>query len=163
MRKIAFLILVMFTVVIAKAQDGWITYKVDDKVSVKFPGEPMKSNNEIAFRDKYDLQYSISSEDLVAHLGIDSTRLAEDQKTQDFLDFLKKRISTNLHSGVIEDFKIDNWKGYTSYRSVITGTSRKAKMYIFMVLIGNKMYSLTAILYDYINPGTKEGFFHRSL
>ena len=41
MKKIfAIVIVVLFITTIAKAQDGWVTKKIDEKVSVRFPGEP---------------------------------------------------------------------------------------------------------------------------
>ncbi|MGZ3764913.1 MAG: hypothetical protein ACXVA2_09625 [Mucilaginibacter sp.] len=161
MKKIlVILFALVFIVNLAHAQKDWVTYKIDNIVSVKFPGEPKESaKGSFTFTANDNTEYGISIEDFVAQLGIDSTRLAEDKNTPEFLSFMKEKIGSRLHDATIEDFEVDTWKGFTSYTNVVTGISKRVKMYIFMVLIGNKMYSLVAIIPDGVNTKVRDDFF----
>ncbi|MDP9046861.1 MAG: hypothetical protein M3N14_01910, partial [Bacteroidota bacterium] len=44
MRLLLFSIVVILGINVAKAQNGWIVYKIDNKLSVKLPRKPMQSN-----------------------------------------------------------------------------------------------------------------------
>jgi hypothetical protein len=159
-RIFTLVIAAMLMVTIAQAQDNWVTQKVDARISIKFPGEPKQlSVGNFSFTDRDNVGYGISVVDFVVQLGVDSLRLAKDKTSPDFLNYMKETISESLHDGTIEDFKISTWKGFTSYSNIITGNIKKAKMYLFMVLIGNKMYSVTAIIPNSTSTKPRDDFF----
>lgn len=130
-----------------KAQTNWITHKADNRISVKFPTEPkelIKGTYGATLKDSSNVfVFTIVDFEEVAH--IDSTALAPFKATPQFAAQLKEGMSKSLPNVNLEDFKIGTWKGFTSYTT--SGTDNLNNKYtIFMILIGNKMYSLSTII-----------------
>jgi hypothetical protein len=147
MKKI---LLLLFSIVlignISKAQT-WVTHRGDNRISVKFPTEPkelIKGTYGATLKDSSNVfVFTIVDFEEVAH--IDSTALAPFKATPQFAAQLKEGMSKSLPSVNLEDFKIGTWKGFTSYTT--SGTDKLSNKYtIFMILIGNKLYSLSTII-----------------
>jgi len=140
-------ILTVVSVTFTFAQTAWITHKADNRISVKFPGEPKEViAGTFAMRDKDSVAYVFTVVDFVAVAGIDSTALAPMQDSPEFASQLKTGITSSLPGVAIDDFKVGKWKGHSSYTTSGVNTKDKSKMYMFMVLIGNKLYSLSAVI-----------------
>jgi len=137
---------VLLTVTIVHAQEGWVTHKGDNRISVKFPTEPKEVvAGTFAAKGKDSVAYVFTIVDFVAVAGIDSTALAPIKETPEFASQLKNGIGQSLPDVQLEDFKIGTWKGFTSYTT--TGTDSKKKQYdMFMFIIGNKLYSISTIV-----------------
>jgi hypothetical protein len=148
MKKIiSMVILTVVSVTFTFAQTAWITHKADNRISVKFPGEPKEViAGTFAMRDKDSVAYVFTVVDFVAVAGIDSTALAPMQDSPEFASQLKTGITSSLPGVAIDDFKVGKWKGHSSYTTSGVNTKDKSKMYMFMVLIGNKLYSLSAVI-----------------
>lgn len=148
MKKIIPLVILTFVcVTISFAQTAWVTHKADDRISVKFPGEPKEViAGTFAMRDKDSVAYVFTVVDFVAVAGIDSTALAPMQDSPEFASQLKTGISSSLPNVTLDDFKVGKWKGHSSYTTSGVNSKDKSKMYMLMVLIGNKLYSLSAVI-----------------
>jgi hypothetical protein len=141
----------LFSIVIiantAKAQSNWVTHRADNRISVKFPTEPkelIKGSYGMALKDSSNaFVLTVVDFEEVAH--IDSTALAPYKSTPEFAAQLKAGMNKSLPNVTLEDFKIGTWKGFTNYTS--SGTDNlKNKYNLFMLLIGNKLYSLSTII-----------------
>jgi len=146
-KLITLLFTVIFAVNIIHAQTNWITHKADNRVSLKFPTEPVEriKGTFIATSKDTSIAYVFTVVDFAATAGVDSTAIAPYKTTPEFASQLKAGILKSLPTVELEDFKIGTWKGFTSYTS--TGVDNKSKKYfLFMFIIGNKLYSVSSIL-----------------
>jgi hypothetical protein len=90
--------------------------------------------------------------------NIDSVALAPIKATPEFAAQLKVGIKQSLPNVNMSDFTIGTWKGFTSYTA--TGTDDKMKRYdMFMVIIGNKLYSFSTITASGASLQSRDIFF----
>jgi hypothetical protein len=150
MKKTFALIILTFTcLTLVRAQEGWVDHKADNRISVKFPNEPQEViAGTFASHDKDSLTYVFTVVDFVAVANVDSVALAPVKDTPQFAAQLKQGISSSLPDVALDDFKIDKWKGFSRYTSSGINNKDKSKLYTSMILIGNKMYSLSVIIPD---------------
>ncbi|WP_426669250.1 hypothetical protein ACPPVU_23880 [Mucilaginibacter sp. McL0603] len=161
MKKIIWLFIITFVcVTIVYAQDGWVSHKADNRISVKFPNEPKEvAAGTFIAHDKDSVGYAFTVIDFVAVAGIDSVALAPMKDTPEFAAQLKQGMGSSLPGVTLDDFTIGKWKGFSSYTTKGVNSAQKTKMYTFMVLIGNKLYSLSAIVPDGISTKGRDDFF----
>ncbi|MGZ3752459.1 MAG: hypothetical protein ACXVB0_20565 [Mucilaginibacter sp.] len=162
MKKIlTFVLALLFAVSLADAQDGWVTHKADNRISIKFPSEPreLTPGSFIATNTDNSIAYVFTMVDLVQAAGIDSVALAPIKATPEFAGQLKVGLKQSLPDVDLSDFTIGNWKGFTSYTG--TGTDSKKKKYdIFMIIIGNKLYSISTVINEGVDAKSKDQFFN---
>jgi hypothetical protein len=135
-------------VTFAHAQTGWVDHKADNRISLKFPAEPKEvAAGSYAASDKDSVVYIFTMVDFVQVAGIDSVVLGPMKNTPEFAAQLKTGINQGLPNVTFDDFKLGTWKGFTSYAS--TGVDPQKKKYdVFMVIIGNKLYSFSTVRTD---------------
>ena len=159
MKKIYFLIVVaLIAVTTVNAQDGWVTHKGDNRISVKFPSEPKElTPGSFIAVDKDSIAYIFTIVDFVKVANIDSATLAPMKATPEFAAQLKTGMQQSLPDVNLADFTIGNWKGFTSYTS--TGLDSKRKKYdMFMFIIGNKLYSVSTVRVDGVGTKGRDDF-----
>jgi hypothetical protein len=146
MKKIYFLVLsFLITLTIAKAQDGWVTHKGDDKISIKFPLEPTESTpGSFTAMDKDSVAYIFTIVDFKQVANIDSADLAPIKATPEFAAQLKTGIKQSLPDVDLPDFTIGTWNGFTSY-SLSGHDSKNRKYDMLMFIIGSKLYSVSTV------------------
>ena len=152
MKRIFVLIIAtVFAVTFVSAQTGWVDHKADNRISLKFPSEPREvSPGSLAANDKDSVVYIFTIVDFVQVAGIDSVALAPMKNTPEFAAQMKTGLNQSLPNVTFDDFKIGTWKGFTSYSSI--GVDPQKKTYnMFMVLIGNKLYSFSTVSSDGAN------------
>lgn len=153
------LVAFILTAPIAKAQTGWITHKGDERVSVKFPAEPREAiPGTFIATDKDSTGYVFTIVDFVKIAGIDSVALAPMKDTQEFADQLKVGMVQSLPNVVFDDFKIGKWKGFTHYTSTGYSSEQKRKYYLFMFIIGSKLYNASAVIPDGVGIKGRDDF-----
>ena len=147
-RTLTLLIAIVFATAVAHAQTGWVDHKGDERISLKFPAEPTEvTPGSFAAHDKDSVVYIFTIVDFVQVAGIDSVALAPIKNTPEFAVQLKSGINQSLPNVTFDDFKLGTWKGFTSYTS--TGVDLNKKKYdMFMVIIGNKLYSFSTVRGD---------------
>jgi len=129
----------------AHAQDGWVTHKGDNRISVKFPVEPKElTPGSFIAVDQDSVAYVFTIVDFKVVANLDSAALAPIKATPQFADQLKTGMKSSLPDVELPGFVIGKWKGFTSYRS--TGVDSKKKKYnFFMFIIGDKLYSVSTV------------------
>jgi hypothetical protein len=145
-RALTLILACFFAITIANAQTDWVTHQADNRISVKFPSEPKENppGSFIAANSDNTVAYVLTVVDFVQVANIDSVALAPMKTTPEFAGQLKTGILQSLPNVNLSDFTIGTWKGFTSYTA--TGTDDKMKRYdMFMVIIGNKLYSFSTI------------------
>jgi hypothetical protein len=160
MKKILTLVIAfMLTVTIVHAQQGWVSHKIDNRITIKFPVEPKEIiPGTFASKGSDSLAYVLTVVDFVKVANIDSAALAPVKETPEFASQLKSGMSQSLPDVQFQDFELGKWKGFTSYTT--SGVDSKKKKYdIFMFIIGTKLYSLSTIMESNGNSkGTGEFF-----
>jgi len=161
MKKIYFLIFAaLIAVTTVNAQNGWVTHKGDNRISIKFPSEPMElTPGSFMAVDKDSIAYIFTIVDLAQVANIDSTALAPVKATPEFAAQLKTGMEQGLPNVDLADFTIGNWKGFTSYRS--SGLDSKKKKYdLFMFIIGSKLYNVSTVSADGAGTKGRDDFFN---
>jgi hypothetical protein len=161
MKKIIWLLIITFVCVTAcYAQDAWISHKADNRITVKFPNEPKEVvTGTFIAHDKDSLGYALTVVDFVAVAGIDSVTLAPMKDTPEFAAQLKKGMGSSLPGVTLDDFTLGKWKGFSSYTTKGINSAQKTKIYTFMVIIGNKLYSLSTVVPDGRSTKGRDDFF----
>lgn len=146
-RLIPLVIAALFMITAAHAQDNWITFRGDNRISVKFPSQPreLTPGSFISAAPDSSIVYVFTIVDFVKVANVDSVALAPVKATPEFASQLKVGMQQGLPGVTMEDFKIGSWRGFTSYTS--TGFDSQMKKYdMFMFIIGNKLYSVSTIV-----------------
>ena len=161
MKKIYLLIAtVLITLTTVYAQDGWITHKGDNRISVKFPSEPKElTPGSFIAVDKDSVAYIFTIMDFVQVANIDSAALAPMKTTPEFAVQLKTGMKQSLPDVDLSDFSIGSYKGFTSYRSF--GIDSKKKKYdLFMFIIGSKLNSVSTITAENVSTKGRDDFYN---
>ena len=164
MKKTFYLLLfVLLASVAAKAQTGWITKKLDDKLSIKFPSEPKLTNNNgldiYTAKGKDSVGYIANVVDFKVVANLDSATLASMKDSPMFADQIKSGMSGSMPNFTLGDIAIGKWKTYTTYTIAGTGNTKKDKILIYMLLIGTKMYTLSCLIPPTLVTKNNEVFF----
>ncbi|MBB6111313.1 hypothetical protein SAMN05421821_111123 [Mucilaginibacter lappiensis] len=149
-----------FVVNIAYAQNGWVTHKADNRISVRFPSEPREvvRGSYISTNKDTSIACVLTVVDFKEVANLDSATLALVKDTPEFAAKLKEGIKISLPTVTLEDFKSATWKGLTSYSSA-GSDPKKIKYYMFMFIAGSKLYSMSTILKNSVDTKTKDYFF----
>lgn len=146
MKKKYFLLLIfLITLTLSKAQDGWITHKGDDRISIKFPTEPSElTPGSVIAIGKDSMGYVFTIVDFKKVADIDSLAIAPIKDTPEFAGQIKAGMKGTLPNVDFPDFTISKWKGSKSYSSC-GHDSKNGNYILFMFIIGNKLYSVSTI------------------
>ena len=158
-RTLTLIIATFFAITVANAQNGWVMHKADNRISVKFPAEPTAAaGGFIAANKDSTLACVLTVVDLLQVANLDSVALAPMKNSPDFAAQLKTGIKQGMPNVDLSDFTIGTWKGFTSYTA--NGTDAKMKRYdMFMVLIGNKLYSFSTVTANGATLQGRDAFF----
>ncbi|MEO6149661.1 MAG: hypothetical protein ABIP28_05845 [Mucilaginibacter sp.] len=124
------------------AQSVWITRKIDNKLSLKFPEEPkeIKPGSFLASSADKGTLFVFSIID-TKQIGYDSVEFESVKVTDSFLKNFKSGIKQSLSGFEIDDIKTDQWHNLTTY--IITGVNPQGtKIDYLAIVIGAKIYAL---------------------
>lgn len=128
--------------------DDWVNYKIDSKLTVKFPLYPTKAYKNgtmVAERDS-SIYYIVSVSDLTKTIGKDSTSLANFVTTEEFANNLKSQLAKKSAEDNYGPITPGKWHNYTCYNLEAIEPKTKVKTFYFFVYIGINLYSLTCIV-----------------
>lgn len=161
-KTLSFTFAFLFGSIVTQAQNNWISYKVDNKISVKFPSKPTQLSDDILFSSTKDSTAALTAVviDLAKVANADSAALAKIIENPDKLKGLANALNNNSHYAKIEDFKLGKWNGFSSYTSTAIGTDLRNKYYhLFMLFIGTKAYMFNVILSPTADTKVKDDYF----
>jgi len=159
-KNLLLLLLAVSLISVGRAQNAWINYKIDSRLSVKVPAQPKQvDENSVMSSDNDGATYVITIADFEKLAGIDSAKIAPMAVTAEFANSLKTGMLSKMPGYTLGEVKIGNWKGYTCYNVDGSNGEMKIKIYTFMVLIGSKLYALTAVLPNNLTFTGKDDFF----
>ncbi len=161
MKKILLSLLISALVItIADAQSTWMNYKIDSRLSAKVPNEPKPvDENTVMASDNDGCAYLITIADFQQLAGLDSAKLAPLAATPEFAGALKTGILSKMPGYTMSDVKVGNWNGYVCYNVDGGNDTQKVKIYTFMVIVGSKLYNLSAVVPAALAFTGKDDFF----
>ena len=141
MKKALFtFITIILTLNLAHAQAGWVSYKVDDKLSVKLPAEPTDINGGLVAH---------TPDSLICYISIieaDSAALAKMILAPDFSNGLKNAMIGTQQGLTLGDMKAGKWNGYNCYNVDGANAPNRLKVSFYFIIIGGKIYAFGAMM-----------------
>lgn len=161
--QLLFVVLLMFAIT-ANAQQKWITKKIDEKLSVNFPSEPEKvtknGNDSFIIKEKDSVTYAAGMIDMYTVAKMDSATLAPLKENPMFAEKLVAGIASQKPTYKFGKVKIGSWNGLTTYD--ITGFEETTKntIYLQIIFIGSRLYTLACRIPADLSTKKKELFFN---
>jgi hypothetical protein len=137
---------VLLTLTVVHAQQPWVSHKVNNRVSFKFPSTPREfiPGSFMSVSPDSSVVYIFTLVDFAKVANLDSAALAPVKATPEFAAELKKGMKQSLPDVSLSDFAIGKFNGFTSYSS--WGFDPKKKRYdMFMFIIGTNFYSFSTV------------------
>jgi hypothetical protein len=159
LKKSILCLLLVATSMYANAQDKWFMQKISDKVSVNFPLEPKKINeNAYAIKDAEDVVYAVTVVDLVKVTGLDAATFTTQVKTQEFADNFMAGLIPTMPKYMFKAVQITTIKNMPAYRMI--GRNEEAKTTIFMtaIFVDGIGHTLAAVVADGKDTKRKDKF-----
>ena len=92
--------------------------------------------------------------------GLDSAAIASQSTTATFANSFKTGIANQMPGSEFGEVAIGKWHDYTTFNINGINATKKIKIYSFMLFVGAKAYSLTAILPEAKNTSGKDFYFN---
>jgi len=158
--------LLLFTLMLSattKAQTNWVTKNIDDKFSIKFPAEPVKTTKptgDVYFYKAADsLAYSAAMLNMSVIAHLDSAALAPLKDNQQFADQVMAGMASSKKNYTFGKVTIGKWKTYTEYTISGSDNTNKNSLLMQMIIKGSKMYILSCRVPAGMDTKTNEVFF----
>jgi hypothetical protein len=138
MKKVFLILLVIVLATkLTKAQTDCKSYKVDDKISIKLPMEPVRKDiNDMTVLTKDSSAFFVT----ILDAGVDSAKTSEIINKPGFADALKKAIVDKMPGFTVGEMTRSSWKSYTVFRAEGIDSSKNLKLYFCMLSIGIRLY-----------------------
>lgn len=164
MKKERYLLLVVLLFpMLAIAQTNWVTQKLDDNLSIKFPLSPEKSTKSGAevyvVKERDSIMYSAGIVDMKNVSRLDSASLVPLKDTQGFANGLTKTMAAQKPNYTFGNVNIGKWKTFTSYQILGSEKTTKATLTVQMIFIGSKLYILSCRVPENVKTEKKDLFF----
>jgi hypothetical protein len=148
---ITLLTIITLAMSVARAQNNWKAYDIDNKLSIKFPSEPqsMGKGGGLIAVDKDSSVYMA----MVIDLGLDSSKISNEQLLAIFdkpgaLNGLTKVMQSKVPDAVLSDIVKTSWKDFPCFYTEGTFTGKPLKLYCYMPLINRRLYMIAAAVQE---------------
>lgn len=149
MKKIYLLLATIILTNFCFAQTGWIDYKVDNRISAKLPTAPKDLLPGTVMSLTADSTVCIVTKvDFKVAAGLDSATLAPMLDQKEFTDGLRNGMEGQMKGFTLSDVKTGTLHGWHTFSLDGVNEDQKLKSYTYMVVIGQYMYSFTALVKD---------------
>lgn len=140
------------------AQTNWVSTKVGNKVSVKFPKAPESVQEGIyQLTDNDSSKYTATFVDLEA-MGLDSATLSGLVETEEFADQFKTGLVSQVPGLEINKSEITKWNGLVAYVYEGVNAEKKQKATFKTIFMGAKMFTFICIYPEAAGSGNKDLF-----
>ncbi|MFD0940989.1 hypothetical protein [Pedobacter boryungensis] len=149
LKKSILLLFVVVSSIQVNAQKDWFKQKINDKVSVNFPIEPKKINEQsYGVRDQDNVVYLVSVVDLLKTTGLSLEDFNAGVVKQTFADEFMEGLMPTMAKYTFKPAKIIAVKGNTAYSVFGRDDVNKNTLYMNIVFVDGIAYSITSILPD---------------
>ena len=161
--QLVFAILFMFSIK-ATAQEKWVSKKLDEKLSVRFPSEPEKitknGNESFITKEKDSVTYGAGLIDMNVIAKMDSATLAPMKENPIFAEKLVAGIALQKPNYKFGAVKIGSWNSLTTYNVSGFEETTKNTIYLQIIFIESKLYTLACRIPANLTTKKKELFFN---
>ncbi|MFA6277089.1 MAG: hypothetical protein WC622_10095 [Pedobacter sp.] len=159
LKKSILLLFILVSSIQVNAQKAWFKQKISDKVSVNFPIEPKKINDQnYGVRDEDGVAFLVSFVDLLAATGFSLEQFNKGVIEQSFADEFMGGLTPKLPSYTFKPAKIIITKANPSYLVYGRDEQKKNTIYMNIVFIDGISHSLTCIVPDGKDIKNKDKF-----
>ncbi|WP_316767789.1 hypothetical protein [Pedobacter frigiditerrae] len=145
-------ILILFLSVVSiyvNAQEGWFKQKINDKVTVNFPVESKKINeNSYGIRDKDDVVFLVSSVDLLKITNLSLEEFNKNIVLQSWADEFMAGLTPTMPKFAFKTAEIIKLKGQTAYHVTGRDDAAKTTVYMNIVFVDGTAHSVTSLVPD---------------
>jgi hypothetical protein len=161
MKLFFFLLVIVLETSIVKAQNNWIEYKIDDKLSVKLPKQPVTLNeHSVYIKDQDTTIYVITKVDMFKTDGLDSSKLASLATSSQFTSQIKNSLQREMKGSALGELNIGKWRDFICYNVEGDDSAKKIKFYTETIIVGTNLYGLMIILRESQKNNHKDDFFN---
>lgn len=151
---------VFFIATTVAAQSDWIDYKIDNKLTIKVPSQPTTADDySVVATGKDSLVCVITKIDMQQVSGLDSAALADLAPTTDFISSIKSGMGEKMKGYTLGNVRTSKWNGHFAYYVDGTNDAEKVKSFSFLLIIGDNLYSFSAVMPDDQSTQPKDDFF----
>ncbi|MBX2931102.1 MAG: hypothetical protein KF781_04020 [Chitinophagaceae bacterium] len=146
--SVAFLLCTFVFALNANAQTDWVTIKLDNRISIKFPKEPAPIDESMmGYKFMHDdgTLLTASLTDL-EKMGLDSASLAGMIETEEFLEQFKIGFSSQTPGTEIIQSNVVKWHNYVMYDIIGEDKEKGEKSFYKCLFMGSKMFVFVCIL-----------------
>ncbi len=148
-KKATFVLFLSFISTYVNAQEGWFKQKINEKVTVNFPIEPKKLNEQsYGFKDNDGVVFVVSSVDLLKATGMALDDFNTQVKTQEFADEFMSGLTPTMSKFTFMSAKITTVKGSTAYYVTGRDETNKTTIYMNIVFVDGTGHSITSMVPD---------------
>ncbi len=158
LKKSTLILFLSIASIYANAQTGWFKQKINDKVTVGFPIEPKKINDQNIGINKDGVVYLVTYLDLLKATGLTSEVFNQSVTTQDFADEFLDGMAPTMPKYKFEKIKIITLKNQPTYQITGRDEVNKTTVYMNAVFVDGMVYNLTTVLPDGKSSKDKEIF-----
>jgi len=149
LKKCTFILFLSVISICVNAQEGWFKQKVSDKVTINFPIEPKKLNEQSYGGKGTDgVVYVVSSVDLLKATGMALADFNTQVKTQEFADEFMSGLTPTMSKFTFMSAKITTLKSNTAYYVTGRDETNKTTIYMNIVFVDGTGHSITSIVPD---------------
>ncbi|RZL50274.1 MAG: hypothetical protein EOP00_05155 [Pedobacter sp.] len=147
-KSILFLLLSVVTLCVS-AQDGWYKQKINDNVSVNFPAEVKKLNEQsYGFKDKNGVVFVVSSVDLLKITDQDLATFNTNLETKLWMDEFVEGIAQSMKKFKFMSANKVKVKGFTAYDLKAINEEAQTNLFMKVVFVNGTSHSLTCLVPD---------------
>jgi len=140
-----FIVIASFSV---KAQEGWFTQKIDEKVTVNFPFEPKKINEQNYGINKDGVIYLVTFINILKATGMTKEDFDAGVSKQQFADDFAGGLIGKMPGYTFGKTKVTTSKDYPAYQMSGRNDEKKINIYLNIVFINGIAYSISCYVPD---------------
>jgi|GEM_PF-1208563 len=143
------LVLLLGSVLFAKAQENWVSQKLGEKISISFPKKPVKaSETSYGVKDSTGTVFASSIVELAKAINFEKAAFDSVVVEQDFANDFLEGFKASFPKYTFGSVSISNLTGRTSYKFEGRDEQNKSSIYFIAIFIDGIAYNFTCILPD---------------
>lgn len=151
---------IIFVVNTCYAQNDWLLYKIDSHLMVKLPQDPRKvTGNTFIAVTKDSTACIVARIDFKETAGLDSAGVAPLLETTAFTDSIKAGMVEKMKDFKLGEMERGKLNGHYTYRIDGVNLSQKIKLYTYLIVAGQYLYSVSALVKDGRSMKCRDDFF----
>jgi hypothetical protein len=148
-KKSVLILFLSFVSIYVNAQEGWFKQKINEKVTVNFPIECKKINdNSYGIKNQDDVVFLISSVDLLKITNLSLEEFNKNVVLQSWANEFMDGLTPTMPKFTFKAAEIITLKGQTAYHVIGRDEAGKSTIFMNIVFVDGTAHSLTSLVPD---------------